>query len=66
MVYAANLTENPRSMKHDVESTKSDGSDKGVSVSIDPPTIIKVGFLIMNLDDDALESKHEILYIWCY
>ncbi|XP_071721282.1 6-phosphofructo-2-kinase/fructose-2,6-bisphosphatase-like isoform X2 [Rutidosis leptorrhynchoides] len=29
VVYAANLTENPRSMKHEVGPTKSDGSDKG-------------------------------------
>ncbi|KAI3667764.1 hypothetical protein L6452_42833 [Arctium lappa] len=41
VVYAANLTETPRCLQHGGGVTKGDGSEKGVSVSVDRPTSIK-------------------------
>nr|XP_043610215.1 6-phosphofructo-2-kinase/fructose-2,6-bisphosphatase-like isoform X2 [Erigeron canadensis] len=61
VVYAANLTENPRSTKHDEESTKVDGSAKGVSVCIDLPTIKKEPEVV-GLEREAVGSDLTKVY----
>lgn len=58
VVYAANLTENPRSLKHNKESTKGD-----VGVSNDLQTTIKVTFLVIYGSDKDLNLKsYKVIY----